>query len=272
MDSIKLKWCKDVMGSVDDAMQRIKKGTFNHRQHYLLMEITGDLINALEDSDANRELAILLREIQGEFENPQTPDINLIRVSEIRERIKLQLNETEKINYIQIALQLDVQSIMPLLEQIRIKQEEVRQILQKAVDIDFLLHGEVSMLTTSALEAFHFNIDSDKNVIAAAEIPKEDVVQNPTRKYLKIPPQGKKQFKETVAFLNDNGAKFDGTVKKWYITEHCDHDLFKIYLEKSSLINKLEGKKQIVDAKVSREQDKDIFERKSTLKHREEAI
>lgn len=267
MDSTKLKWCNDVLGSVDDAIQRIKEGTFNRKQQYLLLEVTGDLINAL-DSDVNKEIAILLNDIQREFETPQISDINLTRVSEIREKIAYQLNEVEKINYIQAALQLDAQSIMPLLEQIRIKQEEVRQSLQKAVNIDFALHGEVSVLTTSALEAFHFNIDSDKNVIAVAEIPKEDIVQNPIRRYLKIPPQGKKQFKETVAFLNDNGAKFDGIVKKWYITEACDKDKFAAFYEKDSVIDKLFEKK-----KTANENKSDTTSGNKTLgaTHREEA-
>lgn len=250
MDSTKIKWCNDVLGSVDDAIQRIKEGTFNRKQQYLLMEVTGDLINAL-DSDVNKEIAILLNDIQGEFETPQISDINLTKVSEIREKIASQLKEAEMINYIQVALQLDAQSIMPLFEQIRIKQEEVRQSLQKAVDIDFALHGEVGVLTTSALDAFHFNIDSDKKVIAVADIPKEDIVQNPIRKYLKIPPQGKRQFKETVAFLNDNGAKFDGIVKKWYITEACDKDKFAAFYEKDSVIVKLFEKKKTANENKS---------------------
>lgn len=268
MDSIKLKWCNDVLESVDNSIQRIKEGTFNRKQQSLLLEVTGDLINELEDLDANKELFMLLNEIQEELENPKIPDINLVKISEIRERTKLHLDEAEKVNCIQVALQLDAQSIMPLLEQIRIKQEEVRQSLQKAVDIDFALHGEMSVLTTSALEAFHFNIDSDKNVIAVAEIPKEDMVQNPIRKYLKIPPQGKKQFKETVAFLNDNGAKFDGVSKKWYITEACDKDKFAAFFERDSVIGKLSEKK-----KTANEKKLDTTSGNKTLgaTHREEA-
>ncbi|WP_342755919.1 hypothetical protein [Kineothrix sedimenti] len=263
MDSTKLKWCNDVLGSVDDAIQRIKEGTFNRKQQYLLMEVTGDLINALEDSETYKELVTLLNKIQEEFEVPQIMDINSDRIIEIKEKMAIQLNEVEKINYIQTALQLDVQSIMPLLEQIRQKQEEVRLSFQKAVDIDFVLHGKVSEITAGALEAFHFDVNGDKEVVTVAELPQVDktqVIDNKKYKqYLKIPPQGKKQFQETVTYLNENGAKFDGVVKKWYITEEADKGKFTCFLDKASVIGKLSEKK-----KTTSENNADITSQKGT--------
>lgn len=79
------------------------------------------------------------------------------------------LNEQEKVEHIVHALQLDAQSIMPLLDQLKQKQNEMRQSFQKAVDIDFQLYGKASSLTERALEAYYFEITPDRQVVEAVK-------------------------------------------------------------------------------------------------------
>lgn len=253
MDKDKINWSKGVLESVDLASQRIQQETFNKKQQLLLLKVIGDLINTLSASVENKEIVEGLITIQGELEAPQISDINLNIIKDMKQKIAAVIGEYEKISYIQHALQLDAQSIIPLLEQIRQKQEEVRQSFQMSVDIDFTLYGKVSEVTLGAMEAFHFNVNSDKQVIAVAELPQEDKSQvtdnKKNRQYLKIPPQGKKQFQETVAYLKENGAQFDGIVKKWYITEACDKGKFVDFLEKDSVLEKLSEKKKAANEK-----------------------
>ncbi|MCM1184542.1 MAG: hypothetical protein NC337_14320 [Roseburia sp.] len=49
--------------------------------------------------------------------------------------------------------------------------------------------------------------------------------------YLHIPPMGREKFAETVQYLKDNGAKFNGVKMAWYVTKNMDMGKFQQYLK-----------------------------------------
>lgn len=97
--------------------------------------------------------------------------------------------------------------------------------------------------------------------VSPAELPTEkskgvDKQSAKGKIYLYIPPMGKEQFAKTVNELKQNGAKFDGKVKSWYITEKEDLNLFKQYMgnskekpvsKRESAIKKLHGNQKILE-------------------------
>ena len=256
MDKKLIKWGQEISNSVELAIQRIEGKSLSNKDHALTLEICGDLIEELKQNENDKEIEGLFTKIQTELEEPDVEKINITGLKYLQQEITDKLYEAEKINHITDALQLDAQSIMPLEEQIREKREEVRTSFQKAVDLDVKIYGSVSEITIRAMEAYHFDIDKNMNVVAvqtekvAADIKAvkepEQRLSEDVKEYLSIPPQGKEQFSKTVQYFKENGARFDPFVKHWYITPQHNRDMFKTFLSKDSVIGKIEKKKNDV--------------------------
>ena len=83
---------------------------------------------------------------------------------------------------------------------------------------------------------------------SAAASQKEAEGAAEKRIYLNIPPMTKLAFGFLTTYFKNNGAKFDGAVKAWYITDKQDFNKFKDYLgltkeqvqnKRESVLNKL---------------------------------
>lgn len=256
MNNETIKYCKDVLHSINVIPPYIAEGRFKGKNQVLILQIIGDLIDSLSATQGNEKLIQQFTQIQAEFEKPDIKNINIVLIKDSAKKIEHELNEAEKVNHIIAALQLDVEDIMPLMEQIRLKQEEMRVSFQNAVDIDYKMYGKISDLTAQALEAYHFDVNKEKQVIivhaqyeqhssikgkednpSAGKTEKEEKADK--KQYLHIPPLGKKQFDSTIQFFKDNGAKFDRMAKRWYITAECNKEVLKAYLPKDSVRAKL---------------------------------
>lgn len=248
MDQEIIKWIRETVESVRvSIIDRYEAGTVRKKDQFTLTEMLANIQEVIEkEPDSNMSIEDLNQEL-GKLQVSLTGDLkdNIEEVKVVTESVAFKVGELDKINHIANALQLDAQSIIPLMEQLRQKQEEVRQSFQQAVDIDYKLYGEVSDLTIQALDTFHFIVSDERQVIALTEIqvekdktvpieenkdngtqmemkeeqdaPKEDVQpqQQEEREYLHFLPMGREQFNKTVAFLKKQGARFDG--KDWYM-------------------------------------------------------
>ena len=243
MDQETIKWIRETVESVRvSIIGRYESGILKPKDQLVINEMLGDIVESLGDSSrTENELVEGLEESLYRLSECLAGKLDGNNIGEVKSAaadVERKLDELDKVNHIANALQLDAQSIIPLLEQLHQKQEEVRQSFQKAVDIDFKIYGQVSDLTKNALEAYHFEIAADKQVIAVAEVdtgkvektkPEEkDAVKTETdaskapvpeerKEYLYIPPMGKEQFTKAIAFLKENGGHFDAQKKAWYI-------------------------------------------------------
>lgn len=259
MDNATIKYCKDVLNSINEAPRYINEGRYNGKNQVLLLKVIGDLIEALEKVNGGEALVKQFASVQIEFGKPNIKEINIAAIKDSANKIQHEINEADKINHIVAALQLDNKGIMPLLEQIRLKQEEMRQSFQSAVDIDYEMYGKVSNLTAQVLDAYHFDVKERQVIIVheqrsnisekvdntpVSKTEKEEKTDKVGKKqYLHIPPMGKKQFDSTIQFFKDNGARFDRMAKQWYITDERNKDVFKAYIPKDSVRAKLETNK-----------------------------
>lgn len=172
MNQTTQEWARETLKSVKiSIIERAKQGTLKENDQItvakMIEEIQLELKQESERSEAIRELHDNLGRLQKEISVPLDKEKGIDSLEETVSAVDRSLDEIEKIKYIANALQLDAQSIIPLLEQLQQKQNEMRQSFQKAVDIDFQLYGKTSSLTERALEAYHFEITPDRQVVEA---------------------------------------------------------------------------------------------------------
>lgn len=246
MNQENIKWIRETIESIRvSIIGRFETGTMRKKDQLTLTEMLANIQDTIAEEAVGNESVEALKQELAKLQDSLTGHLkdNIEDVKAATDSVERKLEELEKVNHIANALQLDAQSIIPLMEQLKQKQEEVRQSFQHAVDLDFKLYGEVSSLTAQAMDTFHFTVSEERQVIAVAPAmveqkeliqPEPEQKQNPeeartdeklpgeglpeqseTWEYLHILPMGKNQFKETVDFLKKNGARFDGS--DWYM-------------------------------------------------------
>lgn len=332
MNQETIKWIKEILDSIEiSIIERFHAGTLKLGDQKTLSNMIGDILEMATEytSPENQLMETLtqnLEKVQIILSNRIfVEDVGLL--SDCVVPIKRSLDELERNQYIAAAFQLDVQAVMPLMEQLIAKQEEIRQTFQKAVDIDYSIIGEPSELTLQALEAYHFEI-ANKQVVAVnsmevnsmevnqeasgvgktkekeplktireameslpegekreylhmssnnreefinatkflkekggrfdqevkawyiepGKISREEMNTHKMGEYLQIALQGKEQFRETLSFLKENGARFDKNRESWYLTPESSQEKIKDYLnrqfsEKKSVLSKLDHNK-----------------------------
>ncbi|MGN1332668.1 MAG: hypothetical protein ACI4V0_07900 [Lachnospiraceae bacterium] len=110
------------------------------------------------------------------------------------------------------------------------------------------------------------NKEGDKNMTQEKnqEVGKEQ--EKKERKiYLSLPPMSKETFEKRINELKENGARFDGYSKAWYITPEADFNKFKNYLgvpyeyinEKAKELRARENEKKSEKSQEDRESVKD---------------
>lgn len=301
MNQETIKWIKEILDSIEiSIIERFHAGTLKRGDQKTLSNMIGDILEMATEytSPENQLMETLtqnLEKVQIILSNRIfVEDVGLLSDGVVA--IKRSLDELERNQYIAAAFQLDVQAVMPLMEQLIAKQEEIRQTFQKAVDIDYSIMGEPSELTLQALEAYHFKI-ANKQVVSVKsmeanqevsgvgktkekeptktireameslkekggrfdqevkawyiepdKISREEMNAHKMGEYLQIALQGKEQFRETLSFLKENGARFDKNREGWYLTPESSQEKIKDYLnrqfaEKKSVLSKLDHNK-----------------------------
>lgn len=327
MNQETIKWIKEILDSIEiSIIERFHAGTLKRGDQKTLSNMIGDILEMATEytSPENQLMETLtqnLEKVQIILSNRIfVEDVGLLSDGVVA--IKRSLDELERNQYIAAAFQLDVQAVMPLMEQLIAKQEEIRQTFQKAVDIDYSIMGEPSELILQALEAYHFKI-ANKQVVSVKsmeanqevsgvgktkekeptktireameslpagerreylhissdnrdefinttkflkekggrfdqevkawyiepdKISREEMNAHKMGEYLQIALQGKEQFRETLSFLKENGARFDKNREGWYLTPESSQEKIKDYLnrqfaEKKSVLSKLDHNK-----------------------------
>ena len=100
--------------------------------------------------------------------------------------------------------------------------------------------------------------ETDKWYIKRGSIDRRELDQHHVepaiadREYLELPKMGKTQFQETIAFLKENGARFDPrkNVMSWYLLPGSDRGKIMNYLEEQG------SRKQSVLSKLNENKDK----------------
>ena len=186
MDQSTMQWTREAINNIQSNLTvRIREGNLSNRDQQMMANMMAEIQKELENQTAANEAVRELYENLGRIQEELTAPIT----REVADRIEVtaaaagrNLDELEKVNHIANALQLDAQSIIPLLEQLQQKQNEMRQSFQKAVDIDFQLYGKTSSLTERALEAYHFEITPDRQVIEAVTKETEEPAKDHSSK------------------------------------------------------------------------------------------
>lgn len=176
MDQEMIKWIKETLQSVRDSIiERYENNTMHKKDQLTLTQMLAAIQDELEKNLSENANVMELKEELGNLQTALSGPIkdNIAEVKTAVEKAGRKLTEIEKVAYIANALQLDAQSIIPLLEQLKQKQDEIRQSFQQAVDIDYKLYGEVSDLTKQALESFHYALSADRQVIAVKPVISE---------------------------------------------------------------------------------------------------
>lgn len=186
MDQSTMQWTREAINNIQSNLTvRIRERNLSSRDQQMMANMMAEIQKELENqtaaNEAIRELYENLGRIQEELTAPITREA-ADRIEAIAAAAGRNLDELEKVNHIANALQLDAQSIIPLLEQLQQKQNEMRQSFQKAVDIDFQLYGKTSSLTERALEAYHFEITPDRQVIEAITKETEELAKDHSSK------------------------------------------------------------------------------------------
>lgn len=164
-----MQWAREAISNIKTSLvTRIKAENLGGRDRQMMANMIADIqkeIQAQKESNVTiRQLYDNLGTIRKELTSPISKG-SAGRIEAAALETERNLNELEKISHIASALQIDAQSIMPLLDQLQKKQDEMRQSFQKAVDIDFHLYGKTSHLTEKALEAYHFEVTQDRQVV-----------------------------------------------------------------------------------------------------------
>ena len=282
MDQSTMQWTREAINNIQSNLTvRIREGNLSNRDQQMMANMMAEIQKELENqtaaNEAVRELYENLGRIQEELTAPITREV-ADRIEATAAAAGRNLDELEKVNHIANALQLDAQSIIPLLEQLQQKQNEMRQSFQKAVDIDFQLYGKTSSLTERALEAYHFAKDHSSKQAEpeikkspAAFSEKRELYQEGDRIKLKIPnvtPEEKKAienqlfqagaryYKGTIPAEESNTGK-EVNYTSWYVKykEGMDLSAFSPYIkgkpqQKPSVLKQLDkNKKQAGEGK-----------------------
>lgn len=203
MDQSTMQWTREAINNIQSNLTvRIRERNLSSRDQQMMANMMAEIQKVLENqtaaNEAIRELYENLGRIQEELTAPITREA-ADRIEAIAAAAGRNLDELEKVNHIANALQLDAQSIIPLLEQLQQKQNEMRQSFQKAVDIDFQLYGKTSSLTERALEAYHFEITPDRQVIEAITKETEELAKDHSSK------QAEPEIKKSPAAFSEKG-------------------------------------------------------------------
>lgn len=287
------QWAREAIDNIQfNLIKRAKEGTLSGSDQQMMVAMMADIRKELESqigiNEAIQELYDNFGNIQKELSIPISSE-GAARIERTASASKRNLNELEKVEHIVNALQLDAQSIIPLLEQLQQKQNEMRQSFQKAVDIDFQLYGKISDLTERALEAYHFEITPDRQVVMAAisaeekEAPAAASGKEPYRQgdtiQLKIPSTTQEERKRIENQLFQAGARYyKGTIpaeksstgkevnyKSWYVKykEGMKLSAFSPYIkekqqQKPSMMKQLNrNKKEIGEGKERQKEKRD---------------